>query len=620
VKIFSSFQKSGVAASGRTDAAQAVPVGRGDVQGTPLARGRGDFAKHQIKVDLAFRFARSVIVAGWRTGSFEPGLVADSGELDVRHVSVSRPDVAKHFELEGDDSLGFVLIADAPADAAVSLAWEDGSGSVTLSQPLKFSSSASSGIGDLKSMGPAMGLLALAEEPHSKRWANLIACAPVATTPCPTARGHLEGAAVCELTREGLIVGWVVSAPGTVVWLEDHKGRTFSLDSALRRFRQDVHDAMGHEFGHASREAGFMVRLRGFQSGSRLQLKAVAETGVHVLAEITSSTLPVDPVAAARWLFATGVPLQEMQRRVPVIDEPVLGALIEQRQAIWDALPVQRRDLGELPASPTVSVIVPLYGRSDFVEHQLIEFSADPWFRAHAELVYVLDDPKLTESFPAQAEAMHRLYKLPFRWVWGSVNRGFSGANNLGMRNSSAPTIVFLNSDAFPQSPGWLQPLVDVLQTHPRIGAVGPRLVFADGSIQHAGMEFARRNELGVWINHHPHVGLDPQLDPRRELTVVPAVTGACIAVRRGQLEKFGGWDTGYLIGDFEDSDLCLRLRAEGFDIGYLPTVQLTHLERQSFKLLGQDEFRTRVVIYNAVRHQSRWHEVMAQPVVTMAG
>lgn len=49
--------------------------------------------------------------------------------------------------------------------------------------------------------------------------------------------------------------------------------------------------------------------------------------------------------------------------------------------------------------------------------------------------------------------------------------------------------------------------------------------------------------------------------------------------------------------------------------IGYLPSVQLTHLERQSFKLLGQDEFRQRVVIYNAVRHQSRWNHVIQQAV-----
>jgi GT2 family glycosyltransferase len=84
--------------------------------------------------------------------------------------------------------------------------------------------------------------------------------------------------------------------------------------------------------------------------------------------------------------------------------------------------------------------------------------------------------------------------------------------------------------------------------------------------------------------------------------------------MRRSDFERLGGWDTGYLIGDFEDSDLCLKLRSNGLSVAYLPDVQLTHLERQSFKLLGQDEFRTRVVIYNAVRHQNRWSAIIDQP------
>lgn len=598
------------AAPAARDAAAARP----DLQQTQLSLAGP--AGGKLWVDQAYRFGATVIVAGWCTADLELDLGQGDSRLQARRVDVPRHDVAHHFGLAQGDQLGFVLVASAPAEAPVHLAWATRRGeSAGQSQPLRLSDKVPSSDSELTVLGPALGLLALTQPPHSPGWLDLIARAPLATQPCRSARGFLEGAAACDTTQDGVVVGWVVHTPGAVVWLEDEAGRSYPLDHAFRRFRQDVHDAVGQEFGHASRDAGFIVRVRGLKAGSKIRLKAVAETGVHVLSETSCSTLPLDPVGAARWLFAVGTPLADMHRRVPQVDEPVLGPLIAHRQSVWDELPLDGRELGRMPAEPAVSVIVPLYGRIDFVEHQLIEFSRDPWFQQHAELIYVIDDPKLIDTFPALAESLHRLYRLPMRWVWGSVNRGFSGANNLGVRVARAPRLMFLNSDAFPQQPGWLKPLLDVLDTHPGIGAVGPRLTFADSAIQHAGMEFMRREELGVWVNHHPRMGLDPVLDPCRSLTRMPAVTGACLAMRRADFERIGGWDTGYLIGDFEDSDLCLKLRAEGLDIAYLPSVQLTHLERQSFKLLGQDEFRTRVVLYNAVRHQTRWAGLIDQPV-----
>jgi cellulose synthase/poly-beta-1,6-N-acetylglucosamine synthase-like glycosyltransferase len=141
---------------------------------------------------------------------------------------------------------------------------------------------------------------------------------------------------------------------------------------------------------------------------------------------------------------------------------------------------------------------------------------------------------------------------------------------------------------------------------------VGPRLLAASGGIQHAGMRFQWLPEFGIWANVHPGAGLDPALDPASGPTDVPAVTGACLAVRREDFMRVGGWDTGYVIGDFEDSDLCLKLRSLGRRIVYEPAVELTHLERQSFALLGGGEFRQQVVLVNALRHQCRWADLLA--------
>ena len=153
--------------------------------------------------------------------------------------------------------------------------------------------------------------------------------------------------------------------------------------------------------------------------------------------------------------------------------------------------------------------------------------------------------------------------------------------------------------------------MVAALDSHPKLGVVTPQLRFAGGGIQHAGMESRRLDSIGVWINHHPHMGFDPALDPRKALDAVPIATGACMLLRRAEFEELGGWDTGYLIGDFEDSDLCYKYRSRDLDIGYLPTVSLVHLERQSFAGIGTDDFKTRVMIANSVRHSGRWPQFL---------
>lgn len=445
---------------------------------------------------------------------------------------------------------------------------------------------------------------------HSFEWRHLLARVPLATVASHHAQGFLEGAVASEYTGEGVVYGWVAYTPDSLIWLEDDAGHSFTLETAFWSFRPDIQE-ISRKVGQVGLEQGFVMRITGLKPGSKLWLKTISQVGAHVLAEITCGSLSVHPVAAAQLLFGIGCPLVEFHRRVGAIDEPMLRPLIHNYQAACEKLSVEVKSYGDVIDQPMVSVIIPLFGRIDFVEHQLIEFVQDTWLRSNAEILYVVDDPNILEAFKAQAVVLHDLYKLPFTLVWGGANRGFSSANNLGVKIARGDYLVFLNSDVFPQKPGWAEALIDVLQSRSDVGAVGPRLVYGDGSIQHAGMRFIRRDELGVWVNHHPFVGLEPSLDRQNALSIVPAITGACIALRRQDFERVGGWDAGYLIGDFEDSDLCLKLRQAGLKVVYLPTVQLIHLERQSFKLLGQSDFRTRVTIFNAVRHQNRWRHFL---------
>lgn len=569
----------------------------------------------KLKVDAAIRSGNLVLIAGWTTGRQDFTLRANMRQVPFRTRSTRRDDVAKNLGLSEAEGIGFVIAARCDETAALELCVKNSEGEVVSTHSVLCRDEPETELAATGLFASAIGMIVVTMRPFTEAWRNLVKTAPAAGRACPTAKGFIEAGVSSDITGDTVLVGWEAHTPGTPVWLEDQSGRVFTLKNAYRRFRQDVNDVVDKEFGHANRDAGFIIRIKGGGTGQPLYLKAASEFGIHVLAEVVLTALPAAPVAAAQWLFGIGTAMSEAARRVSLVDRKVLERLISYRQEMWADLPVKRKFLGQALAQPKVSVIVPLYGRTDFVEHQLIEFAEDPWFLENVELIYVVDDPQIAERFLNEAEALYRIYKVPMSWVWGSVNRGFSGANNLGASQASGEHLVFLNSDAFPQSKGWIQPLLDVLNTYPDVGAVGPRLLFADGSLQHAGMQFLRREELGIWVNHHPNMGLDPALDPNQELAIVPSITGACLVMRRKDFERVGGWDTGYLIGDFEDSDLCLKLRSEGMKVAYLPTVQLTHLERQSFKLLGENEFRTRVVIYNAVRHQERWKKIIEAPV-----
>jgi hypothetical protein len=558
------------------------------IQEEPIYFRSGEDIVAGLKIDTIKITNRKIEILGWYAGEIQVQLLCNGQPLEQNVTHNLRPDIAEIIKWpEPEEGFGFTLKAGVTKakknQYIVQIQIKDGEQTHSFQRALEFDKFVTLG----------------KTSPGNAR-----------------AVGYLELAAASVLIQEAIVVGWVIHDPGVRVWLENEDGDRYSLNNAFRIKRQDVFDAFAKNFGNDAREGGFIILVPGMLLTEKIKLMTMSGDESIILCTIECSSLEATSTDCARWLFGIATPLSQMQKRFPLIDGPLIDAYLSYEQQGWAELPLQMRQLGNPTINPDVSVIVPLYGRSDFVEHQLIEFCRDAWFVENAELIYVLDDPILADSFPTLAENLYRLYRLPFKWVWSGVIRRFSGANNLGASQATGKHLLFLNSDAFPQQPGWLQPLLGVLEGHPEIGAIGPRLVFADGSIQHAGMEFMRREELGIWINHHPFMGLDPTLDPAQQLTMVPAVTGACLAIRRSDFDRIGGWDTGYLIGDFEDSDLCLKLRAEGLKIAYLPMVQLTHLERQSFKLLGQDDFRTRVTIYNAVRHQNRWQNLLEESIV----
>jgi O-antigen biosynthesis protein len=271
---------------------------------------------------------------------------------------------------------------------------------------------------------------------------------------------------------------------------------------------------------------------------------------------------------------------------------------------------------GEPVSAAEVSVIVPLYKRVDYLEHQLAQFVHDPEFQG-VDLIYVLDSPEQGDYLRAFAAQLHRLYRLPFRLAVVDRNGGFSAANNLGAELAAGRKLLLLNSDILPAEPGWLSQLVHFHDVTPSVGAVAPKLLYEDGSIQHAGLYFDRPDGAEAWSNEHYYKGLYRTLASANAARIVPAVTGACLLIDTGLYRELGGLRGIYVQGDYEDSDLCLRLYERGLDCWYVPDVELYHLEGQSYPSVE----RRLSSEFNKWLHTEIWDsaidQVMRRPEVT---
>jgi GT2 family glycosyltransferase len=216
--------------------------------------------------------------------------------------------------------------------------------------------------------------------------------------------------------------------------------------------------------------------------------------------------------------------------------------------------------------APRVSIVMPVRDREALTKRCLAAIAADPpnvsW-----ELIVVDDGsgdgtPRLLASLEEPMRALRR-----------PASAGFATACNEGAATARASDwLLFLNNDTLPH-PGWLDALLELGDESGRTAAVGSKLLYPDGSVQHAGVVFGQdgypRHLYTGLPGDHPAVGHARRLQ---------AVTAACALVRRDAFDAAGGFDTGYRNG-LEDVDLFLRLGEAGWEVRYCPASVLTHME-----------------------------------------
>lgn len=220
-----------------------------------------------------------------------------------------------------------------------------------------------------------------------------------------------------------------------------------------------------------------------------------------------------------------------------------------------------------LPGSdaPRVSIVIPVYNKIEYTSACLRSIAA------HAGAVpfevIVVDDGS-SDATPQRLAGISGIHALR-----NAHNLGFIGSCNAGAATARGYYLLFLNNDTVVTA-GWLEALVDCLESAPNAGLVGAKLVYPDGRLQEAGgIVFNDGSGWNVGRFGDPE---DARYGFRRE---VDYCSGAAILLRRDLFARLGRFDTRYTPAYYEDTDLAFAVRAAGLKVYYEPAATVVHFE-----------------------------------------
>ncbi len=275
--------------------------------------------------------------------------------------------------------------------------------------------------------------------------------------------------------------------------------------------------------------------------------------------------------------------------------------------AVVERLEFGYRPRFALPAPlPKVSIIIPTRNAHRLVGQCLSSIYARTSYE-NFEVILVdngSDDPAAIAAFSAACERYPSLRRLrddgPFN---------FARLCNAGVAEAQGEVVCLLNNDIEVDSPNWLEELVSVA-CQPTVGAVGGKLLYPDGKIQHAGVVLG----IAGWAGH-AHKGFrddNPGYVGRAALlSAFSAVTGACMVLRRERFDAVGGFDEVAFGVACNDVDLCLRLAEQGWQSVYVPWAVLYHHESATRGYEDTPEKKARFEA-EVARIWERWGRIMA--------
>jgi GT2 family glycosyltransferase len=262
-------------------------------------------------------------------------------------------------------------------------------------------------------------------------------------------------------------------------------------------------------------------------------------------------------------------------------------------RAIFDTDPAAvERVVRARPIRPRglVSIVMLSWNAPDFTKQALESIRART---SEPYEVIVVDNGSGEET-----QAMLRAIDDPHvRIVYNQTNRGYAGGNNDGLAVASGEYVVLLNNDVI-VTDGWLDGLLDPFRRIPGIGVTAPRSNKVVGHQQVPDAQYESDEGLAAFAARRR------ELNEERGYFADRAI-GLCLCVDATVLQQIGGFDERFVLGNFEDDDFCIRVRAAGYSIFICEDVFIHHFGSASFAANNVD-YRT-TMTENWTRFAKKW-------------
>ena len=228
----------------------------------------------------------------------------------------------------------------------------------------------------------------------------------------------------------------------------------------------------------------------------------------------------------------------------------------------------------KIKENPKVSIIIPTFNQPDELETCLGAIRENTKYKNY-EVILVDNNSFDSRSLEIMKNSGHQRLKYSYKF-------NLSKINNFAAEHATGDYLLFLNNATQPRK-DWLVAMLNEAQKK-GVGLVGSKLLFLDNAIEHAGINIDRQRNLFYLYKYQPS-----SLKEANFIRECPAVTAACMMIRKDLFKRVGGFDKEYWV-EYQDVDLCFKVKSLGLKVVYTPYSEVYHPEIETRQSVSEAE------------------------------